>query len=65
MTSTLTDQMLTRQEVQNILSISCTTLYRWMDEGIFPSPVRYTARCVRWRQSDVQNRLNQSAQVAA
>ncbi|MFT8932162.1 MAG: AlpA family phage regulatory protein [Acetobacter syzygii] len=65
MTSTPTDQMLTRKEVQDMVRISCTTLYRWIEEGIFPSPVKYTSRCVRWRQSDVQNWINQSAQVAA
>ncbi|GAA3684642.1 helix-turn-helix transcriptional regulator [Acetobacter lovaniensis] len=65
MNATHIDPMLTRQEVQNMLRISCTTLYRWMDEGMFPSPVKYTSRCVRWRQSDVQNWLNQNGQVAA
>lgn len=65
MTSTPTDQMLTRKEVEKMIHVSCATLYRWVEIGIFPSPVRYTARCVRWRQSEVQNWLNQSAQVAA
>lgn len=48
-----------------MLRISCTTLYRWMDEGIFPSPTRYTTRCVRWKQSDIQNWIDQNGQVAA
>lgn len=60
-----TDQMLTRREVTSMVGVSCATIYRWMEEGTFPNPIKFTARCVRWRQSEIQNWIDSHTQVAA
>jgi prophage regulatory protein len=65
MSAANTDQMLTRREVESMICVSCATIYRWVQEGTFPGPVKFTARCVRWRQSEVQNWIDSHTQVAA
>ena len=49
-----TDRLIRRQEVQALVGIGHTALYRWMHEGRFPRPVKVGSRAVRWRLSDVQ-----------
>ena len=46
-------QLLTRKEVQERLRISRTTLYRLVEAGKFPSPIRVGDRLCRWRESDI------------
>lgn len=46
-------QLLTRQQVESILAISCATLYRGVHDGIYPRPIRIGRRAVRWRISDL------------
>jgi prophage regulatory protein len=65
MSAANTDHMLTRREVESMICVSCATIYRWVQEGTFPGPVKFTARCVRWRQSEVQNWIDSRTQVAA
>ncbi|MFT9016446.1 MAG: AlpA family phage regulatory protein [Acetobacter sp.] len=62
---TNTDRMMTRKEVEQMINIKCTTIYRWMQEGTFPSPVRFSSRCVRWRESDVRNWVDEHAKAVA
>ena len=33
---------------------SKSTIYRWMDEGVFPQSINIGSRCVRWRSDDFQ-----------
>ena len=44
---------LTRKQVLSRYDIGNTTLYRWLQEGLFPQPVRYGPRTIRWRESDL------------
>lgn len=40
---------------------SKSTIYRWMDDGIFPKSINIGSRCVRWRTDDFnkwQNSFN-------
>jgi predicted DNA-binding transcriptional regulator AlpA len=46
--------LLTSKQVQNILSISKTTLHRWRNDGIFPHPVNLGGNCVRYRRKDIE-----------
>ena len=46
--------LLTRQEVERRYSMSCATIYRLMDAGLFPKPVRVGVRAVRWHVRDVE-----------
>ena len=50
---TLKAQLLTRQEVIEIIRGSRSGLYRAMAEGRFPRPVKFGASAL-WRASDVQ-----------
>lgn len=43
----------TRKQVLERYDIGNTTLYRWLQEGLFPQPVRYGPRTIRWRESDL------------
>ena len=49
-----TERFLRRQDVEGLVGLKHSALYRWMKTGDFPRPVRLGARAVRWRQSDVQ-----------
>ena len=45
--------LLTRREVESRFGISKTTVYRLMQCGAFPKPVRIGVRAVRWDESEI------------
>ncbi len=47
------DRLLRRREVEEITSLSRSSIYRSMQEGDFPRPVRVGPAAVRWRASDI------------
>ena len=47
------DRLMRRREVEKILGISRSSIYRLMQEGRFPRPVRIGPAAVRWRASDI------------
>lgn len=48
-------EMLIRlSDVLHLTSLSRSTLYRLVERGEFPEPVRSGKRIMRWRHSDVQ-----------
>ncbi len=52
------DRLLTVRELAERLRITPTCVYRWLGEGRLPV-VRLSKRCVRFRESDVQQLLNE------
>lgn len=46
-------KLLRRQEVEELVGISRSTLYTMISEGRFPKQVQISTRAVRWRRSDV------------
>jgi predicted DNA-binding transcriptional regulator AlpA len=46
------DPLLTAKEVAAMLKVSVATLYREMDRGTLPRPVKLGA-CSRWPQSEI------------
>ena len=50
---TMSDRLLRRREVENITGMSRSSIYRLMQEGEFPRPVRVGSAAVRWRASDI------------
>lgn len=48
------DSYLTLKEVTANIKIASSTLYRWIDDGKFPRPVRLGENCVRWRVADLK-----------
>ncbi len=49
--------LLKAQQVAQRLSISVRTLWRLVDRGKFPRPIRYTRKLVRWKTSDLTDWL--------
>ncbi|MDZ7840406.1 MAG: AlpA family phage regulatory protein [Gammaproteobacteria bacterium] len=41
-------------EVCDFVGVCRTTIYRWVSEGTFPSPVRISERAVRWRVDEIE-----------
>jgi excisionase family DNA binding protein len=46
-------ELLTSQQVAEMLSISVRTLWRLVATGKFPQPVRYNRKLVRWKTTEV------------
>lgn len=42
-----------RPEVEEITGLSRTTIYKMMDRGDFPRPVRLTRKAVGWAESSI------------
>ena len=52
------DRLLRRTDVEKMFRFSTATIYRLMRVGKFPRPVKVGARAVRWRQSDLDEFLD-------
>ena len=46
--------VLRTKDVLNMLGISRTALYAWMQEGNFPPNIKLGARAVGWRYADIE-----------
>ena len=47
------DKLLRRREVEEVTGMSRSTIYRKMDVGFFPRPVKIGPSAVRWKESDI------------
>ena len=45
------------------LGVGRSTLYRWMDEGRFPRPIKLGGRSVGWLVSDIDCWIDQRVQA--
>ena len=52
--------LLTVHQVARRLTVSTRTIYRLLERGSFPPPIRYTRKLVRWRTADVERYLRES-----
>ena len=50
--------ILRRPDVQAVTGLSRSTIYKWMNEGSFPKPVKLGPRAVGWREADINDWLN-------
>ena len=48
-------------EVAKRFDISRGTVWEWVKNGTLPPPIRLGPRAVRWRESDLENWLEQRA----
>ena len=48
------DQLLSPDSLAKRLDTSKHTIRGWVSRGVFPKPLKITARCSRWRLSDVK-----------
>ena len=47
------DRLLRRRDVERITGMSRASIYRLMQDGDFPRPVKIGSTAVRWKQSDI------------
>ena len=47
------DRLLRRRQVESITGMSRSSIYRLMQNGEFPRPVRVGPAAVRWKTSDI------------
>ena len=47
------DRLLRRRQVEEITGLSRSSIYRLMQDGEFPRPVKVGPAAVRWRASDI------------
>lgn len=47
-----------RPEVEHLTGLSRPTIYRYIQQGQFPEPVKITKRAVGWRESDIIEWMN-------
>ena len=45
--------LMRRPEVERLLGVRRTTIYKWLAAGIFPEPIRLGPRVVAWRREDI------------
>ena len=53
----LNKKLLTLKEVSVLVSMSRSTIYRSMDAGDFPRPLKIGSRMVRWAVDDIDDYL--------
>ena len=51
------DRLLRRRQVEEITGLSRSSIYRLMQDGDFPRPLRVGPAAVRWKTSDITNWL--------
>lgn len=49
----LSDSLLSLKAVTQQTSFSPATVYRRVADGTFPKPIKFGAKCTRWRASDI------------
>ena len=59
----MSNRLLRRRQVEEITSMSRSSIYRLMQHGEFPLPVRVGPAAVRWRESDIK-RWSESRPIA-
>jgi excisionase family DNA binding protein len=58
------EKLLSVTELAERLGISPGTAYHWLSQGRLPC-VRFSSRCVRFRESDVEKMLEQLGQASS
>jgi prophage regulatory protein len=47
------DRLLRLPEVARTIGVSRATIYRYVDSGRLPRPVKVSTRCIAWRASEI------------
>jgi len=53
----MTDRILRQKDVQDITGLSRSTIYRQVNAGTFPAPVKLTDRLIGWHGSTISEWL--------
>lgn len=47
------DPYLTLKDIEALTQVNPSTIYRWIEKGLFPAPNKLGVNCVRWRSSAI------------
>ena len=53
----MTVRLLDRQQVESLVRLSRSSIYRLMRDGLFPAPIRIGERAVRWPENEIDEWL--------
>ena len=59
------DRLIRLEEVLSYTGLSRSELYRQIQVGIFPRPVKVGKRAVRWRESEVEEWIAERPRAAS
>ena len=59
------EQILRRKDVERATCLSKATLYRMMNSGTFPKPVRLSERTVGWLRRDIEEWIESRERVGS
>lgn len=51
-------ELLTRQQVEKLIGIKRSTIYKLMREGVFPEPIKISGGTVRWPKAELETWVN-------
>ena len=51
----MAERLLRRREVEGMTGLARSSIYRHMEDGTFPRPVRVGPSAVRWRSTDIES----------
>lgn len=49
------DRLISVKQVSVLLGIGSSTVWRWVQIGMLPRPLKLSERTTRWRLSDIEN----------
>jgi len=58
-------RILRRTDVQKMTGLSRSTIYKWMDKGLFPKAIKLGPRAVGWPEDHVEAWINNRKEEAA
>lgn len=61
----MAQKLLRRTDVESLTGLSRTSIYRMMERGEFPRPVRIGPRAVAWREHELSEWMDSLAHTAA
>ena len=56
--------LMERKELQELIGVSHTTIYRMVDRGELPEPIRFGKRVIRWERHIIMSWIEQKRAAA-
>ena len=57
-------RLLKRKQVQDLTTLSKTSIYKLVGEGTFPKPIKLGAKAVAWRESDIIDWIRRRVEIS-
>ncbi len=59
--SNVNEKLWTYKEVCELVNRDYGTVWRWVNKGLFPEPIRINGRTLGWREKTIKQWLNDTA----